>query len=550
MTRVYDQRIARERSLVKPPPSLANLQEISPPTLLALTMASTIAILDGVLGAPAVLMGLLAIPPVIAAARASMPETAIVCFVCVVLGALSGLWNMNIESSVYVVEMLTVLAGAVAGLWVASLREDLRREQAAAEILAQAGALVEDELDQVQRAEHLVDMLVPALGDVAMVDLLDEEGAIVRVASKSRGTKAAEAMAKVRAANPIDPEGPHPVAEAIRTGEPMEIERLSDGEIDGITTRDAERDALRAHRFKCALVLPLTARGTVLGALTLWIMRSSSAFDATAKRTAERLAERAAMGLDNARLHERQSHIAGVLQRSLLPRSLPEIQGFELASSFMAAGEAYEVGGDFYDVFRTGSRSWSIVIGDVCGKGPEAAALTSLARYTVRTASDPKKRPSTVLRVLHDSIKAEHPDLRFCTAALLRIDQPVNGNGSARMTLALGGHPPPLILRTDGKVDSVGNPGSLLGALPDPQLRDAADELGPGESLILYTDGMLDARNRSRGDEQKWLMNQASKLAGVAPEKAAAKLTSAAVKRHGGEPRDDIAVIVLQRSGG
>ena len=84
---------------------------------------------------------------------------------------------------------------------------------------------MEDELDQVQRAEHLVDMLVPALGDVAMVDLLDEEGAIVRVASKSRGTKAAEAMAKVRAATPIDPDGPHPVAEAIRTGEPMEIER-------------------------------------------------------------------------------------------------------------------------------------------------------------------------------------------------------------------------------------------------------------------------------------------------------------------------------------
>ena len=91
------------------------------------------------------------------------------------------------------------------------------------------------------------------------------------------------------------------------------------------------------------------------------------------------------------------------------------------------------------------------MIGDVCGKGPEAAALTSLARYTVRTASDPETRPSAVLRVLHDSIKAEHTDLRFCTAALLRVDQPENGDGSARLTVSLGGHPPPLILRSDGE---------------------------------------------------------------------------------------------------
>ena len=296
-------------------------------------------------------------------------------------------------------------------------------------------------------------------------------------------------------------------------------------------------------------MLPLKARGSVLGTLTLWIMRSANAFDSTARRTAERLAERAGMGLDNARMHEQQAHIAGVLQHSLLPRTLPEIQGFELASRFLAAGEAYEVGGDFYDAFRTGSRSWTIVIGDVCGKGPEAAALTSLARYTVRTASDPKTRPSTVLRVLHDSIRAEHNDHRFCTAALLRVDQPANGNGSARLTVSLGGHPPPLILRRDGEVDAVGDPGSLLGALPNPELSDAGDTLGPGESLILYTDGMLDARNRRRGDEQAWLLKQAAKLAGAAPDKVAERLTSAAVRRHGGEPRDDIAVIVLQRAG-
>ena len=382
-----------------------------------------------------------------------------------------------------------------------------------------------------------------------MVDMLEEDGSITRMAARSRDPKVAEAFAKLREQSPIDPAGSHPVAEAIRTGETIELGQLTEEKIDEITTREDERDLLLRHRFQSALVLPLKARGSVLGTLTLWIMRSGNAFGGTARQTAERLASRAGIGLDNARLHEQQSHIAGVLQHSLLPRSLPEIQGFELASSFLAAGEAYEVGGDFYDAFRTGSRSWSIVIGDVCGKGPEAAALTSLARYTVRTASDPQTRPSTVLRVLHDSIKAEHTDHRFCTAALLRVDQPANGNGSARLTVSLGGHPPPLILRRDGGVDAIGDPGSLLGALPNPELSDAGDSLGPGESLILYTDGMLDARNRRRGDEQAWLHKQAAKLAGAAPQKVAERLTSAAVRRHGGEPRDDIAVIVLQRTG-
>src|SRR4029079_6863161 len=135
---------------------------------------------------------------------------------------------------------------------------------------------------------------------------------------------------------------------------------------DGITTRENERELLRKHRFKSCIVLPLGARGSVLGAITLWIMRPPKAFDATPRRTARRLADRAALALDNARLHEQQVHIASILQHSLLPRTLPQISGFDTASRFLAAEEAYEVGGDFYDVFRSGSGTWTAVIGDVC----------------------------------------------------------------------------------------------------------------------------------------------------------------------------------------
>ena len=539
----------RDRELVTPPPTLASLQELSRPALVAMLIASAVAVLDGLAGPTAVLIGLLAIPPVIAAMSASLPETGVVGVFCLVLALLSVLWHENADLTQYVVAVMTVVAGDLVGLWVASLRVGLNREQAASELLAEAGALMETPLDRRQRAQHLADLAVPVLGDVAMVDMVSpEDGSIERVAARS--VKAiADEFADLGAASPIDPHGPHPVAEVVRSGRTLSLDRLSDDAIEGITTRDSERDLLKEHRFRSCLVLPLGARGSVLGALTLWIMRPAKTFDETARRTAKRLADRGALALDNARLHEQQSHIASVLQRSLLPRSLPRIQGFEASSRFLAAGEAYEVGGDFYDVFRSGSGTWTAVIGDVCGKGPEAASLTALARYTVRTASSPDTTPSEILRTLHDSIRSERADLRFCTAALARIQSPSNGRGPARLTVALGGHPLPLVLRKSGKVEAIGEPGTLLGALPSPAISDRDGRLSVGDSLILYTDGVLDVRDRSQSNDPDWFAEQVANCAGRSAEEIAEGLAQAAIERHGGEPRDDIAILVLHRRG-
>jgi serine phosphatase RsbU (regulator of sigma subunit) len=539
----------RERELVNPPPTLASIQELSGPALVAMLVASMVAVADGLVAPMVVLIGLLAIPPVIAAMSSSLPETAVVGAFCLVLAVLSILWGEGVESGQRLVSMAVCVAGTLTGLWVATLRQHLNREQAASDLLGEAGALMEDALDQKQRAQHLADLAVPELGDVAMVDMLQADGSIRRTAAQSRGNEVAELFVRLRADEPIDPHGPHPVAEVIRTGRTMYLDRLSDAQIDDITTREHERELLRKHRFRSCMVLPLGARGSVLGALTLWIMKPAKAFDETARRTAKRLADRAALALDNARLHEQQSHIASVLQHSLLPRSLPEIKGFEASSRFLAAGEAYEVGGDFYDVFRSGSGTWTAVIGDVCGKGPEAASLTALARYTVRTASSPDSAPSDVLRILHESISSERSDLRFCTAALARIQAPANGGGSARLTVSLGGHPLPLVLRKSGKVDAIGVPGTLLGALPSPVLQDADASLAAGDALILYTDGILDVNDRSVEDDPDWLAKQLAEAAGGSADEIAEHLSRAALKRHGGEPRDDIAILVLHRRG-
>jgi serine phosphatase RsbU (regulator of sigma subunit) len=540
--------VARQPDLVRPPATLAGLQQLSATTLLAMVGASLIAVLDG-LGSGIVLIALLAIPPVISALNASPPETGVIGAFCVLLAVLSGTWNQNFDQTEYVVGVLTVVAGAVAALWVSSLRANLDRERAASELLAEAGSLMEAALNQQERALQLAKLAVPSLSDVSMVDTLSAEGEIVQTAAWSSGSEVAEMFIKLRADLPIDPRGPHPVAEVIRTGEPQLLDRLSDERIDEITTEEEEREALHRHRFRSCLLLPLGARGHVIGCLTLWIMRPPNAFDETARRAAKRLADRAALALDNARLHEQQKHIASVLQHSLRPRSLPEIAGFESSSRFLAAGQAHEVGGDFYDVFRTGSGGWTAVIGDVCGKGPEAAALTALARHSIRAASSPETAPSDVLRALHESITGERTDLRFCTAALARIEAPRNGRGFARLTIALGGHPPPLALRKSGRVEQLGEPGTLLGALPTPSLADVDARLDIGDSLVLYTDGMLDRGDRTAEDDPGWLSRQLERAAGGSADEVASKLAEAAVKRNGGEPRDDIAILVLRRRG-
>jgi serine phosphatase RsbU (regulator of sigma subunit) len=189
------------------------------------------------------------------------------------------------------------------------------------------------------------------------------------------------------------------------------------------------------------------------------------------------------------------------------------------------------------------------VIGDVCGKGPEAAALTALARHSIRAASTPDRSPSDVLRALHESITGEQTDLRFCTAALARIQAPRNSWGAARLTISLGGHPPPLVLRKSGRVDQLGQPGTLLGALPSPSLADIEAKLGAGDSLVLYTDGMLDLRDRSSEDDPGWLARRLEGAAGGSADEVASKLAEAAIRRSGGEPRDDIAILVLRRRG-
>jgi Stage II sporulation protein E (SpoIIE)/MASE1 len=242
------------------------------------------------------------------------------------------------------------------------------------------------------------------------------------------------------------------------------------------------------------------------------------------------------------RAEEAVESIAGTLQKSLLPTHLPVIPGIETAVDFRAAGKDHLVGGDFYDLFQRDDESWTVIVGDVLGKGATAAATTGLARYTLRAAAVHEAEPSRILGLLNDAIRRQSPD-QSCTVACGRIElTPANG---ARVTFSVGGHPLPLVLRAGGWVDQVGHPGTLLGVLPDPELADHTADLAPGDALVLYTDGLTDAYAPGRIVKRAGLIAALESCAGRSATEIASGIQQSVLGERT-EPRDDIVLLVLR----
>jgi len=222
---------------------------------------------------------------------------------------------------------------------------------------------------------------------------------------------------------------------------------------------------------------------------------------------------------------------------------LPAIPGLEVASRFRAAGPG-EVGGDFYDLFEVGDGGWALVVGDVCGKGPDAAAVTALARYTIRAAAMQRSYPSHILTLLNEAmLRQRTPRADFCTVALGRFD--VHGDRTV-LVLASAGHPLPLLLTADGEVRTIGNPGALLGVLEDPDLRDEALELQPDDVVFFYTDGVTEAGAPHRVLDPDALRALVASSKDLGPSELAARIEAEAVSAADGELRDDIAILVAR----
>ncbi len=246
---------------------------------------------------------------------------------------------------------------------------------------------------------------------------------------------------------------------------------------------------------------------------------------------------------------ERFAALARTLQDSLLPPHLPDVPGLEVAARYLPAGQGIDVVGDFYDVFQTGEHSWAAAIGDVCGKGVEAAKVTALARYTLRAGAISHRRPSRVLRLLNEAMLRQSPDPeRFLTATYVALDQ---RRGHIRATLGAAGHPPALLRHADGSVDSVGTPGSLLGAFDDPDLPETDLDLVAGDVLVLYTDGVTEARRAGTGELYggERLHELVARIDATTAVAFAAEIENDIVAFTGEMPSDDTAILVVKVPG-
>ena len=288
--------------------------------------------------------------------------------------------------------------------------------------------------------------------------------------------------------------------------------------------------------------LVLIARGRLIGAMAFVSGSSRRRYDPDDLALAGELATDAALAIDNAALFRQQREVATTLQRSLLPPSLPTVPRVALAARYHAAYEGTEVGGDFYDCFATADGAWALVIGDVSGKGVGAAAYTAFTRYTTRTLALYERTPQRLLTRLNEVLYSQPPVELFITVAFacLLVEQ-----GRPRVTVVSGGHPLPLVLRRDGSVARLGRPGTVLGAFPTVELREETTELGPGDSVFFYTDGVTEARSDGEVFGEERLIALLRECVGCGAEQIAEQVESAVLAFQGGTSRDDIAILVV-----
>ncbi|HEX2301296.1 MAG TPA: GAF domain-containing protein [Pseudonocardiaceae bacterium] len=415
-------------------------------------------------------------------------------------------------------------------------------------VLAEASLALDAPQSQEQRLQRLTQLVVPRIADWCAVHLL-RNGKVAQIAyAHSDPEKIAFVDELMRRYPPVEDRSSG-AAQVVRTGRAEMVSDISEAMLAEVARDATHLELIRTLGMTSAMIVPLTVHNRTVGALTLVSAESGQRFDSEDLAFAQDLATRAALALDNARLYEEQRDIAATLQAALLPHELPTIPGVELAGRYVAAGETNEVGGDLYDVFTSscpgGSGPWSLVIGDVCGKGAAAAALTALIRYTVRAEASRRLPPADVLLRLNEAIIRQLTtiDARFCTAIYAQLMPTVQG---LRVAMACAGHLAPRLLRCDGAIEVGMAGGTILGVYTEPKVANEDLCLAPGDTLVLVTDGVTEARGLEGFYGEDRLDSLLAGCAGRSATSVADLITDDVLQFQAGTPRDDVAVLVVQ----
>jgi PAS domain S-box-containing protein len=419
---------------------------------------------------------------------------------------------------------------------------ELKQVEQSQRFLAEASRVLADSLDYEATLVAIAKLAVPSIADWCGVDLATDGGDAQRVAVE-HVDPAKIAFAKELAERyPAERRTDRGLYQVLATGESQLWPEIPEALLVEAARDDEHLRLIRELGMASAMIVPMRVRERVLGAISFVSAESGRTFNPGDLRLAEDLALRAAAAVENARLYRARTTIARTLQASLLPPILPDVPGFDIGARYQPAGDEHEVGGDFYDLFATSEDHWFAVIGDVCGKGAEAAAVTALVRYTIRAAAARRRSPAAILRWVNEVMLSES-STRFCTVAIAHLDR---SGGGAKLTLAVGGHPAPLIVRADGTAGELPVTGMLLGLADDPRLTDVAVELEPGETVLLYTDGVTEAAAPHRVWSADEIVSVAAGCAPCSAQELVDHVAEASLSGLSAPPRDDIAMLALR----
>lgn len=405
-------------------------------------------------------------------------------------------------------------------------------------ILSEAGRVFASSLDLRQTLENVAQVAVPVLADWCVVDLIGANLQREEVAIAHRDAGRRHVVQRMRELEPdaIDPDST--IGKVFVSGEPALYFDVPDEHLFRVAAGTEHLGILRALGTRSALAVPMRVGTKTVGVMTCCTSESQRRLTETDLDLAAELASRAAIAVDNSRLHTTLSAVAETLQQSLLPSEPPPVLGWEVAALYRPAGAAQriEVGGDFYEVLGE-SEGRLAVIGDVTGHGVTAATVTALLRHGARFAARFEPQPAAILRRLDEGLR-QRPDLPLSTALCVRF-------GTGSLTFSSAGHPPALIVDARGTVREAPAPGPLLGAFADAEWEEEEVAIGPGDLVLLYTDGVTEtAGSRDRFGTER-LRRLLCDHAGTTPRELLDALERSLIAFGEGAPRDDVAALAL-----
>ena len=378
-------------------------------------------------------------------------------------------------------------------------------------LLAETTTSLTSTLDVDEALRRLVRLVLPRLGDWAVVDLFAEGGELWRKAVVHHEEGALVSRAELEGPMPPVLDSPRPLARALRGGAPTLAgpEDYQGPPDSGIAV--TQRELFQATGMHSAAIAPLRGPGEILGALTLGRADRTGAFDATELSLVDDIARRAGLAVGNARLYERQRRVAETMQRHLLPQ-LPRVRGLEMAARYLSAPRASQVGGDWYDAFVLPDGATALVIGDVVGHDLDAAAGMAQIRNMLRAYTWDCPDPPSVIVDRLDRAVVHIAEASMATMVLARLGG--SGGGPWQLCWTNAGHPPPLLVSHDGQTSFLDDGhGLLLGTGLSPTRTDAVVSLPPLTTVVFYTDGLIESPSRSIDDGLARLCRYSAALA-------------------------------------